>query len=1164
MALIPAGSGLGSGIGSSVNGGGGSGQLIADLGAHAFLRRTDAAAMTEGITVFFGAVAAGSVALARTPEAGNDWLVMSRERAPGLSAVVDGTTFTARAFLSSDLNQADFVARGYPAVITSARFGGTSLALLAAGEGTVVAGEVFFYYWEHPTAAGARAFRAISTTDEYLFNSEILWQGYVNNVYRGFLRENVKWLHDVTFDNNLTNEGRFADDAAALAYLIANKAYFQQVMTDIGVATLELAYFRTFDNTVRIGEVAFGVDGVAGEPTEPLVVNIHEDDQIIELRYASEATAGSPITRPDNIGEIVTAFNVHNNRGLHAQAAGGAADAAAFTRDAGFVLDPAGLVSTFIPRRNADDLEGIDVWLFPAGSDYLDVTSPIAAGVTLRVYSDADSVVTPPVVSFTAIGVVPTQFELHYNLANATIAQVVAAFNAHSAFGLHASVVDGTAAAAAFNRPQPWSRNFVLSNFAPDAWEVPFGNGERVTLTSAFYALGPEQNIFLGATEAAAETARNTYASTNPVWNATYQVDQRLFVVLRWGTGGQKATVLLEDGITWRDISYAFVGAKGMRGTPGGGALENLGIVLDGTGARAANEFIATGVMLGERGDSPYLGYRLNVSTLALLWFSTDELYDIERASAGDTSTDGSTGPPVVLRTRYTLPESAGSSISGTVHAGLTADGELLISTTTANVDITVEFFKYIPSVQQSANGDIENGEGLSDADRAKLDGIEPQATADQTGSEIKTAYEGQPDTNAFTNAEKTKLGTVESNAKDDQTGLEIKTSYEGESDTNAFTDAEKAALVVLGAANWVETVTATGSTITITRRDGTITQHTFPMGGMGGVSDGVLDADPVFDEDAQIVTFHISTGGTFTLNLADLVTQTELDAAINALANQTDAEVKASYERNANTEAFSSGEKTKLAGVFNGANRLIPYKLGNIYRAFAASANIVKPGNNEGTVNLLGVEVAPVGWQLTRPEATEALPHVYDCHVYGYETNGMFGIQYGTPNRTDRYIPPDVLKANLAGATFLGETGGITPVNDSDFTTKAYVDAAVAGTTPPSPQSEEIYFGTVTADDAAAAAAVALAGLTMQDATVAGHNITLGPSVAGQFFVILVPADHDLLTLTNTGTQANERGAYTRTTGRMIGDPPTAYIAYVLGPLNIGVVITYHLTLTE
>lgn len=49
--------------------------------------------------------------------------------------------------------------------------------------------------------------------------------------------------------------------------------------------------------------------------------------------------------------------------------------------------------------------------------------------------------------------------------------------------------------------------------------------------------------------------------------------------------------------------------------------------------------------------------------------------------------------------------------------------------------------------------------------DGTKLDGIESNATADQTGAEIKTAYEGEADTNAFTDAEQTKLSGIETSA---------------------------------------------------------------------------------------------------------------------------------------------------------------------------------------------------------------------------------------------------------------------------------------------------------------------------------------------------------------------------------------------------------------
>jgi len=49
--------------------------------------------------------------------------------------------------------------------------------------------------------------------------------------------------------------------------------------------------------------------------------------------------------------------------------------------------------------------------------------------------------------------------------------------------------------------------------------------------------------------------------------------------------------------------------------------------------------------------------------------------------------------------------------------------------------------------------------------DGTKLDGIESGATADQTDAEIKTAYENNSNTNAYTDAEKSKLAGIESGA---------------------------------------------------------------------------------------------------------------------------------------------------------------------------------------------------------------------------------------------------------------------------------------------------------------------------------------------------------------------------------------------------------------
>ena len=61
-----------------------------------------------------------------------------------------------------------------------------------------------------------------------------------------------------------------------------------------------------------------------------------------------------------------------------------------------------------------------------------------------------------------------------------------------------------------------------------------------------------------------------------------------------------------------------------------------------------------------------------------------------------------------------------------------------------------------------------------------KLGGIEEGATADQTNAEIKTAYEANSDTNAFTDADHSKLDGIEAGATADQTITEIKSLIAG------------------------------------------------------------------------------------------------------------------------------------------------------------------------------------------------------------------------------------------------------------------------------------------------------------------------------------------------------------------------------------------------
>ena len=106
------------------------------------------------------------------------------------------------------------------------------------------------------------------------------------------------------------------------------------------------------------------------------------------------------------------------------------------------------------------------------------------------------------------------------------------------------------------------------------------------------------------------------------------------------------------------------------------------------------------------------------------------------------------------------------------------------------------------------ANADTN---AFTDAFQTKLNGIEAGATADQTAAEIRTLVGSASDSNVFTDALQTKLSGIETGATADQTGAEIKTAYEGEADTNAFTDAEQTKLSGIEAGATVNA--ATGGT---------------------------------------------------------------------------------------------------------------------------------------------------------------------------------------------------------------------------------------------------------------------------------------------------------------------------------------------------------------
>lgn len=142
------------------------------------------------------------------------------------------------------------------------------------------------------------------------------------------------------------------------------------------------------------------------------------------------------------------------------------------------------------------------------------------------------------------------------------------------------------------------------------------------------------------------------------------------------------------------------------------------------------------------------------------------------------------------------------TTINGALGSTLAHSGSTKIEAISSGVTVTGDI---------TVSGTVD-GRDLA-TDGTKLDGIEASATADQTDAEIKTAYENNADTNAFTDADHTKLDGIEANATADQTGSEIKSAYEAVSDTNAFTDAEKTKLSGIEAsADVTDTVNVTAA----------------------------------------------------------------------------------------------------------------------------------------------------------------------------------------------------------------------------------------------------------------------------------------------------------------------------------------------------------------
>lgn len=196
---------------------------------------------------------------------------------------------------------------------------------------------------------------------------------------------------------------------------------------------------------------------------------------------------------------------------------------------------------------------------------------------------------------------------------------------------------------------------------------------------------------------------------------------------------------------------------------------ESTGHTHDGTSAEGAS-ITVTG---------PNQEYR---SDATALFPKTDGTYDLGKTGAewkdlyidGVANIDSLVADTADINGGTIDGVTIGGASAGAI-TGTTITGTSLVGPLTGDVtgdltgDVTGDLTGNVTSTGTSSFATVTvsgtvDGRDLS-VDGAKLDGIEAGATADQTAAEIKTAYESNANTNAFTDAEQIKLSGIEASA---------------------------------------------------------------------------------------------------------------------------------------------------------------------------------------------------------------------------------------------------------------------------------------------------------------------------------------------------------------------------------------------------------------
>jgi hypothetical protein len=308
------------------------------------------------------------------------------------------------------------------------------------------------------------------------------------------------------------------------------------------------------------------------------------------------------------------------------------------------------------------------------------------------------------------------------------------------------------------------------------------------------------------------------------------------------------------------------------------------------------------------------------------------EMNDTSLSSPDDSDFLVHNGTAWVNESGATARTSLGVDASGTInythpnHSGdvtSVSDG----ATTIANDAVTYAKMQNVSATDRILGRDTSGAgivEEITPANVRAMINVEDGSTADQSNAEIKTAYEANADTNEFSDAEQTKLSGIEASADvTDSTnvnsaGAVMESDISGTPAGSIIDDDTMAS-----ASN---TTLATSESIKAYAQSLVASSVEYIGGYNASTNSPDLDTSPSGVTKGDMYT--VTTAGTFftqDLEVGDvLISEQDSPTALthwSVVNKDLDASsIKTSYESNADTNAYTDAEVTKLSGIATSA----------------------------------------------------------------------------------------------------------------------------------------------------------------------------------------------------------------------------------------------------